>query len=194
MTARDPQGEREFAEFTGWMEAQGHDPGDDSVVYGSGDMIDAFTSGMQAQRDLDAASRNWTEVMAELDRERAWRLRLAGECDEARSDCSRLRAVILDGGQPDAVVRRRCLAILGAAGTLPTGTPLDVQRAARPWPGHWHIEGPAHDSMLHTHEHEGRPSSTEPHSHPHGGPGQGWTHVHPHRHVYDLPALEADGE
>lgn len=57
MTERDLQGEREYAEFTGWMEAQGYPVEDCYPEHGSGDTAEAFYAGMQAQRDLDDASR-----------------------------------------------------------------------------------------------------------------------------------------
>lgn len=71
-------------------------------------------------------------MQAEIDRERTQRLHLAAGRDEARSDFSRLRAVLLEGGQSDAAVRRRCLAIIVTAGTPPVDVPLDVQRVHRP--------------------------------------------------------------
>jgi hypothetical protein len=54
------------------------------------------------------------------------RLLLAGERDEARSDFSRLRAALLEGGQSDTAVRKRCLAILATAGTVPVDAPPDL--------------------------------------------------------------------
>jgi hypothetical protein len=125
VTPRDPQAELEWAEFAGWMEAQGLDAGDDGAVYGLGDMIEAFTAGMQAQRALDAAR------TAE---ETRWRLRLAGERDEARSDYRRLCAV-LAGSQSDAAARKHCLAIIETAGTPSTAAPLSARRAHQPPPG-----------------------------------------------------------
>jgi hypothetical protein len=114
VTPRDPQAELEWGEFAGWMEAQGKDAMDDSAVYGSGDMIESFTGGMQAQRALDD--------------DRDERLHLAAGRDEARSDYSRLRAAVLDDDQSDASVRRRCLEIIKTAGTPPVDAPLDAQR------------------------------------------------------------------
>lgn len=71
-------------------------------------------------------------MQAEIDRERTERLHLAAGRDEARSDYSRLRSVLLDDSRPDASARRRCLAIIATAGTPPVGMPLDVQRKHRP--------------------------------------------------------------
>jgi uncharacterized protein (DUF2267 family) len=73
-----------------------------------------------------------TAMQAEIDRERVTRLHLAGERDEARSDYSRLRRVLLDEGLSDTVARRRCLAVIATAGTPPVDVPLDVQRRHRP--------------------------------------------------------------
>lgn len=53
MTARDLQGEGDYAEFTGWLEAQGYNPDPDMVCDGRV-MRDAFMGGMQAARDLAA--------------------------------------------------------------------------------------------------------------------------------------------
>lgn len=69
-------------------------------------------------------------LQAEIDRERGTRLRIAGERDEARSDYGRLRAALLEGGQSDAAVRRRCLAIIATAGTLPAAQPAPGLAAA----------------------------------------------------------------
>jgi hypothetical protein len=52
---RDLQAEQDYAEFTGWLEAQGYNP-DPDMVCGGGDMRDAFFAGMQAARDLDDAT------------------------------------------------------------------------------------------------------------------------------------------
>lgn len=71
-------------------------------------------------------------MQAEIDRERTEGLHLAAGRDEARSDFSRLRSVLLDDSRSDAAARRRCLAIIATAGTPPVGVPLDVQRKHRP--------------------------------------------------------------
>lgn len=79
------------------------------------------------------------KLRADFEAERGLRLRLAGERDEARSDFSRLRRVLLEGGQSDAAARKRCLAIVQTAGTLPVDAPLDAQRAptSAPEARHW---------------------------------------------------------
>jgi hypothetical protein len=46
---RDPQAELDHAEWRGWAEANGHDQD-------CGDCRDAFTAGLQVQRDLDDAT------------------------------------------------------------------------------------------------------------------------------------------
>jgi hypothetical protein len=53
---RDLQAEQDHAEFTGWLEAQGYNP-DPDMVCGGDWRRDAFFAGMQAARDLDAATR-----------------------------------------------------------------------------------------------------------------------------------------
>ena len=70
-----------------------------------------------AEREMDLYRDEITRLQAEIDRERAARLHLAGERDEARSDFRRLRSALLEGGQSDAAVRKRCLAIIQTAGT-----------------------------------------------------------------------------
>jgi hypothetical protein len=54
---RDYAAERDHAEWLGWAEAQGYATDDGYVEFDSGDMRDAFAAGMQAQRDLDAATK-----------------------------------------------------------------------------------------------------------------------------------------
>jgi hypothetical protein len=53
---RDLAAEQGHAEFTGWMEAQGHPYGDGYAEYGRPDMAEAFAAGMRAARDLAAAT------------------------------------------------------------------------------------------------------------------------------------------
>lgn len=74
---RDPQAERDYAEFTGWWEAQGYDADHAQTFYGADVMAETFLAGMQAQRDLDAAQepgpapdarRALLDIVAELDR------------------------------------------------------------------------------------------------------------------------------
>jgi hypothetical protein len=48
-TARDPQAERDYAEWRGWLDGQGYDFDDDSY------QAEAFTAGMEAERALTAA-------------------------------------------------------------------------------------------------------------------------------------------
>lgn len=85
-----------------------------------------------AERTIDSYRDEVSRILAEIDRERTTRLHLAAGRDEARSDFSRLRRVLLEGGQSDAAVRKRCLAIIATAGTPPVDVPLDVQRTHRP--------------------------------------------------------------
>jgi hypothetical protein len=50
---RDPEAEQDHAEFTGWFEAQGYNSREH---FDEDFMAEAFTAGMQAQRDLDDAT------------------------------------------------------------------------------------------------------------------------------------------
>jgi hypothetical protein len=54
---RDYAAEQDHAEWRGWAEAQGYAVDDGYVEFDNGDMRDAFTAGMQAARDLDAAAK-----------------------------------------------------------------------------------------------------------------------------------------
>lgn len=53
MTGRDARAELDYAEFAGWMEAQGWHDGE---AFDFGDLRDAFGAGMRAARDRGATS------------------------------------------------------------------------------------------------------------------------------------------
>jgi hypothetical protein len=81
-TERDQQAEQDHARFTGWMESRSYSTHPDDCD----GMAEAFTAGMQAQRDLDAAAIE-SEIASLADQ----RNRVSDTADQLRAQARHLR-------------------------------------------------------------------------------------------------------